>query len=171
MDNQTASVRFAEAISVRSLPAFGRFEPVARLSLPADSQTDGALGQTVSESLVFRTFSAAATPTEIRPRTVVAQIPPRRRPTKRDPSVSVLPHVILLPDASQEMLLRSFSLLRILFSGKAPCSLPPKVAEGRCQDDSPITIALRRHSGSFLCCRRLAASQPRGATPAVVAAS
>src|ERR1700733_4917859 len=80
--------------------------------------------------------------------------------------VSVLPHVILLPDASQEMLLRSFSLLRILFSGKAPCSLPPKVAEGRCQDDSPITIALRRHSGSFLCCRRLAASQPRGATPA-----
>lgn len=83
----------------------------------------------------------------------------------------VLPHVILLPDASQEMLLRPFLPLRILFSGKAPCSLPPKVAEGRRQDDSPITIALRRHPGSFLCCRRLAASQPRGATPAVFAAS
>jgi hypothetical protein len=29
------------------------------------------------------------------------------------------------------------------FPGQTPCSLPPKVVEGRRGDDSPVTIALR----------------------------
>ena len=92
-------------------------------------------------------------------------------PNNVDSHLSVLPHVILLPDASRAMLPTSFS----------PFSWDPALAvrhsavcHRRWQttgaDASPVTIALPRHPGSVPC-RRSAASRPRGATPAVVAAS
>src|SRR6516162_2845837 len=49
-------------------------------------------------------------------------------------SLSVLPHVILLPDASRAMSPTLLSPSSDSLFGQTPYSLPPKVAEGRRRD-------------------------------------